>query len=48
MLMFQQTLEKHSYVLSTDIFPVHKNLIKFLIETWLKSVTVALKTWQIS
>ena len=46
MLMFQQTLPKHSYVLSTNILPVHTNLTKFLIETRLKSVTVAPKTWQ--
>ena len=48
MLMFQQMLQKHSYALSTNIFPVHTNLIKFLTETRLKSVTVALKTWQTS
>ena len=48
MLMFQQTLQKHAYVLSTNIFPVHTNLIKFLTETRLKSVTVAMKTWHTS
>ena len=46
MPMFQQTLPKHSYVLSTNILPVHTNLTKFLIETWFKSVTVAPKTLQ--
>ena len=48
MLMFQQTLQKHAYVLSTNIFPVHTNLIKFLTETRLRSVTVAMKTWHTS